>query len=359
MITPTAWSSGPVTVTDTAMLHKWPLTWQLLDDSLTEVAAGGLDSVGDSSTRVVFTPTAGLPVGIYTVRILGVDAGPGDDSVLAELVDAFAVITATPLDLPDGITLTWLDGWGAIRFTAVGMTSTQTVKLIGPGGVLVPIRGYETPDWHDGAGWGYSFEHPLGVAVRAGICEATDIVWQGGDDATITTPAGRAWLRDLHDPLLSMEVQVASTGDEERVARQTVHRIVGRPRPIVRWDVRSSRSGTITLRVDNGTVAGWVSTFRRRLDLLLESGRPLLLSIDQAYGFEPCYLSVGSYRMSRLGKRPRWACELNYEEVDNPTGAAVVPAEVTYGQAAQIPPGATYADWAATTYLGVATRTSV
>ena len=354
MITPTAWTSGPVTITEPGVLAD-AVTWRLVDpDTVAVVATGGVDTA--SSGSVVFTPGPGIPAGTYTVRVLD-----DTDTVLLELVSALAVIVASPPEIPDGVSLTWVDAWGAARFTAGGMGADQTVKLIGPGGVLVPIRGYETADWHQGSdvGYGYSFELPLGVSVRFGIVPVSAVTWGGGMEATITTPGDRAWLRDLYQPALSLSVQVASTGTEARTARQTVHRVVGRSHPVVRWDVRSGREGTLTLRLDNGSVTGWVATLKDQLDLLLESGRPLLLSLPLRFGFPPCYAAVGDYRLSRLGERARWACEHDYVEVDRPDTAAVVPAEVTYGEAAQIPPGATYADWAEVRYLDIATRRSV
>lgn len=355
MITPTAWAAGPVTITEPSGGLADVVTWQLVDPATAAVvASGGVDST--SSTTVMITPSPGIAADTYTVRLRD-----GGGVLVWEQVEALAVITAPPPDVPDGVSLTWIDGWGAVRFTAAGMGAADTVKLIGPGGVLVPIRGYETADWHAGSnvGYGYSFEMPLGVGVRFGICAVSAVTWAGGMEATITTPSGRSWLRDLHQPLLSLEVQVHSTGDEAREARQTVHRVVGRPNPIIRWDVRSGRAGTITLRVDNGTSTGWVTTARQRLDMLLQSGRPLLLSVPAVYDFAPCYLAVGSYKTTRLGKRARWQCDLDYVEVDSPATSAVVPAEVTYAEAAQIPPGATYADWAEVRYIDIATRRSL
>lgn len=357
MITPTVWASGPVAVTESAGLGGAG-TWQLIDPATgTVLFTGFVDSA--AADRVTFTPFGATP-GTYTVALLDTTGAQ-----ILRYVSAFAVVTTAPVGLPDGITVEWVDGWGAVRFKAGGMAANETVKMAGPGGILVPIRGYETADWHAGStdGFGYAFEMPLGVNVVFRIVDAAATTHTPGilaGDGLITTPENRAWLRDLHQPTLSLEVAVVSTGDEEQAGRQTVHKVAGRSKPIVRWDVREGRAGTVTLKVENVYPnTNWYTTYRDRLDLLLSSGRPLLLSMCHTKGFPPCYLTVSAVRYSRVSGRARWACELDYIEVDNPAFIDVIlPVEVTYAQAQLIPPGATYADWATTTYLDIATRTS-
>lgn len=351
---PTAWTAGPVEIEQPGGGLATAATWELVNpDDAAVVQAGGVDSA--EATKVIFTPLA-PPVDVYTVVVRD-DAG----AELARLTNAFAVITAAAATVPPGITLEWVDYLGAVMFTVGGMSPTQTVRIIGPGDVLYPIRGYETAEWHAGgaAGFGYAFEMPLGVWVRFGVAEVTDTVWPYDNaEASVETPEGRAWLRDLHDPLLSLEVVVSDTGDELQPARQTVHKISGRPRPIVRWDVREARQGTVTLRVEHEDVDYWTETFRDRLGRLLATGRPLLLTMCHSKGFPPLYAAFTDVSTRRLGTRARWAVALTYIEVDNPTTVQVlIPTRVSYGQAQQIPPGAKYADWATVNYLDVATRT--
>lgn len=355
MITPTVWTSGPVVLTETTGLADADV-WQLINpDTDVVVATGGVDSA--TAGQIVFTPDTPVVEDVYTVVVL--------DTTGAEIIrypSALAVLAATPPSIPDGVQLEWVDDWGAVRFTVGGMAADETVRLIGPGNVLIPIRGYETGEWHVGSdeGYGFAFEMPLGVTVGFGIAKVGALTWQGGLFATIVTPEGRAWLRDLHNPLLSLEVVVSSTGTEAKPARQTIHEISGRPKPIVRWDVRGGRRGTIILRVENSANDFWVKTNRDKLDDLLETGRPLLLSLCHTKGFAPCYMAVGDYRPTRLGTLARWSVELDYVEVDNPTSVdVIIPTEVTWEQAQQIPPNATWADWAAVRWIDIATRTSV
>ena len=94
------------------------------------------------------------------------------------------------------------------------------------------------------------------------------------------------------------------------------------------------------------------------MDLLLSSGRPLLLSMCANLGFHPCYMAVADATYTRAGKGATWALQLDYVEVDNPTALGVYPvAEITYAYAQQIPPDAVYSDWTPVTYLDIATRT--
>lgn len=172
---------------------------------------------------------------------------------------------------------------------------------------------------------------------------------------------GEAWLRDILQPILSQPVSVLSTGDERRVSRQATYDIAGKPNPVVVWDSRTSRQGTITLAVQDHPVTGvWsTDTARDRMDALLSTGRPLLLSMCANLGFHPCYMAVADATYTRIGKGATWALQLDYVEVDNPVALGVYPVpDVTYAYAQQIPPNALYDDWTSVTYYDIATRTS-
>ena len=136
-------------------------------------------------------------------------------------------------------------------------------------------------------------------------------------------------------------MSVVSTGDERRVARQAVYDIAGKPNPVVVWDSRTSRQGTVTLAVQNTPQTGvWsTDTHRARMDLLLSSGRPLLLSMCANLGFEPCYMAVADATYTRVGTGATWALQLDYVEVDNPSALGVYPvAEITYAYAQRFRP---------------------
>lgn len=235
------------------------------------------------------------------------------------------------------LSLDWWEDYGAVRFTATAVPAGSTIYIIAPGDRLQTIRGYEDDSWHSagGPGLGYSFEMPMGVVVRYGIAPVGSISWPGsGEQAAIFTPQNQAWLRDLYDPTLSQKVTVMSTGDENRPARQSVLRIAGRPKPVVLWDVREARQGTIILVIENDPDANpvlWRITEKDKIDTLLDTGRPLLLSLCQSKDFPPCYMAVTESTYVRLGKEAAWMLSLTYVEIDNPVDVAVmIPPEFTY-----------------------------
>lgn len=260
------------------------------------------------------------------------------------------------------LTLTWWVDYGAVRFSATTIPAGSTVFIIGPGEVLQPIRGYEDDSWHapGGAGFGYSFEMPMGVVVRYGIAPVGSQVWPGaGDQAAILTPQNQAWLRDLYDPSMSRRVSVISTGDESRPARQAVLKVSGRAKPVVLWDVREARQGVIRLVIsdDTSNPVLWQTTEKDRIDALLDTGRPLLLSLCQTKDFPPCYMAVTDSTYVRVGQKAQWFLDLTYVEIDNPVQVPVmVPPEVTYQERQTGNP--TYQVWLNTygTYLGLTTE---
>jgi hypothetical protein len=260
------------------------------------------------------------------------------------------------------LTLTWWPDYGAVRFLCDEIPTGSTVFIIGPGEVLQSIRGYEDDTWHapNGPGVGYSFEMPMGVIVRYGIAPMGATSWPGaGVQAAILTPQNQAWLRDLYDPTMSRRVAVVSTGEESRPARQSVLRVSGRAKPVVLWDVREARQGTITLAIQNDSTYPtlWQTTEKDLVDRLLDTGRPLLLSLCQSKDFPPCYMAVTDSTYARVGSKAQWLLQLTYVEIDNPVDVPVmIPAEVTYEDRMVGDP--TYQTWLNTfpDYLAVATE---
>jgi hypothetical protein len=272
--------------------------------------------------------------------------------------------------------LDWVPSQGAVRFSVYDVLDDDrtTVKRVNPGGTLTAIRGYPDGTWHGTSGLGYDYEAPMSVYVRYAICDrdARNLM-----DTMITaviftqTPGrtnGEAWLRDVLQPILSRPVSVVSTGEEVYAARQTVLDVAGKRTPYVVWDSRQARQGTVTL-VTKNTVVPTVysdSTERDKLEALFATGRPLLLSMCANKGFRNAYLAIDSVSFVRVGNGPTWIIDMAYFEVDNPTGLGVnIVPEVTYAIAQQLPPGATYQDWAGTgigdgvRYFDVATRTTL
>jgi hypothetical protein len=246
-------------------------------------------------------------------------------------------------------------GIGGTGPRAVGSTFDIRHVMIAKGGTAVTYFAGDTPDTvaYDYA-WAGAANNS--TSTRAPLIAVASVFTQTPGRAN-----GEAWLRDILQPVLSQPVSVVSTGDERRVARQAVYDIAGKPNPVVVWDSRTSRQGTITLAVQNEPVTGvWNNdTERDRMDLLLSSGRPLLLSMCANVGFHPCYMAVADATYTRVGDGATWALQLDYVEVDNPSALGVYPvAEITYAYAQTIPPDAIYSDWTTATYLDIATRTA-
>lgn len=275
------------------------------------------------------------------------------------------------------LTLDWVASQGAVRFTVLDIADdgVTTVKRVNPGGTLAAVRGYPDGTWHGTSGLGYDYEEPLGVYVTYALVNRDATNLKSTDPVAVIfteTPGrmnGEAWLRDVMQPILSRPISVVSTGDEVYEARQSVLDIAGKRTPYVVWDSRSARQGTITLVVWN-TIKYPAryddATDRLKLEALFSTGRPLLLSVCSKIGFTNAYLAIAAVTFSRVGTGPKWLVQLDYVEVDNPTGlqVTIVP-EVTYAIAQQLPPSATYQSWAGTgvgdglTYYQVATRTTV
>ena len=250
------------------------------------------------------------------------------------------------------LVLTWRDDDGSVRFEVEGMLPTDTVRMVGPSNRLEALRGYEDEQWHEGStvGYGYHYEMPLGMDVWYCVADVNeDYLLASMTKAMITTPDNEAWLRDLANPSMSQQVNVVSTDDEVRQGRQTIVTIAGRSNPISLYDIRLSRSGTLTLLVNNALGQQWGDTSKDHLDALLYSGRPLLFSMCMSKGFPPLYMAASDATYTKIasGGKPTWLCKINYQEVDNPSdvGLTVAP-EVTWDIARSMPvPSATFQDW--------------
>src|SRR6185312_13213669 len=110
-----------------------------------------------------------------------------------------------------------------------------------------------------------------------------------------------------------------------------------------------SRSGTLTLLVNNGPGQQWGDTSKDHMDALLYSGRPLLFSMCMSKGFPPLYLAASDATYTKIasGGKPTWLLKINYQEVDNPSdvGLTIAP-EVTWDLARSMPvPSASFQDW--------------
>jgi hypothetical protein len=213
------------------------------------------------------------------------------------------------------LSVTWNTMYGYAFFDARNVPAGYTIKrvdVVTPP-QLVEVIGYANGAWAaSGSGLGEDYRTPIGERVTYVLAPITSYV----DDASyvraaIDVPGNQAWLRDVANPVLSLQVIVVDTGEEQRDAYQNVYEISGRMLPLVVHDIRLSRRGTVTLFVPDRYT-------RTKIDVLLDTGDPLLLNVCSDLLWTPCYMAIGTATYARYGNRDRWTLALEYVEVDDP-----------------------------------------
>jgi hypothetical protein len=262
------------------------------------------------------------------------------------------------------MTAEFIYSYGAVRLEVTGMAAGGgglVVKRGLPAGPqdagpwhLESIRGFDNAATWPGpgasAGLVYDFEMPLGIVVHYVLVPAATTTASAADaheKVSVATPGNLAWLRDPMQPVLSQPVWVVSTDPEARTGRQTIYSVVNKKAPVVVWDVRQARSGTVQLLVRDEPGDFYQQTRRDAMDLLLDSGRPLLLSLCASKDFDPCWMAIQDVTYTRVGSGATWTLDLAYNEVDNPVALGItIPPEMTYEVGLGVPvAGATYQDW--------------
>ncbi|MFI6444711.1 hypothetical protein [Kitasatospora sp. NPDC050543] len=221
-------------------------------------------------------------------------------------------------------------GYG-VRIFVQGLTTDGRTKWglwrIGPDGSQTPVRGYtgdltSTTITSDLA-VAEDYEAPLGVAVSYYAK-----VWTIGTDwiaytsDQLTVPALGELTVLLKDPVIparNLALVVTTLPTWKRSARQGVHAIRGRARPVILTDVRAARAGSLTL--STATEAE-----RDALWWLLDSGHTLLAQWPSTWSEPDTYLQVGDAEETRLSDyapQPDRGWTLELTEVDRPVGALV------------------------------------
>ncbi|MEU8840235.1 hypothetical protein AB0D97_14040 [Streptomyces roseus] len=191
-------------------------------------------------------------------------------------------------------------------------------------GAMTPIRGESgdmvaVPITGDVA-VAADYEAPLGVPIRYHLR-----VYTGSDYLRTTSrpislpepPVTDIVVKDPSQPVRSLTLTVDTVPDWSRAARQGVHQVTGRTTPIVISDVRTSRTGTMTV----------VTATRdeiTRLWWLLETGDTLLIQWPSTWGEQDVYVQVGDVTETHILRWAKyqdrtWALPLT--EVDRPIGA--------------------------------------
>ncbi|MFF1684504.1 MULTISPECIES: hypothetical protein [unclassified Streptomyces] len=174
------------------------------------------------------------------------------------------------------------------------------------------------------------YEAPLGVPVQWRVTIQAPVGTQRqsftSDALTLDAETLDVWLKDPGLPARSCSATVQTLPDWQRSARQGVNQVRGRARPIVISDVRSSRTGSVTLVTHT-------EEERDALWWVLDSGRTLLLQWPPGWGERDVYVSIGEVteaHVTELAEHSDRAWTLALTEVDRPFGGIVGSADRTW-----------------------------
>lgn len=262
------------------------------------------------------------------LRILGVPSGA------TRYVDSISVTNDGLGVIADLVP----DAYGA-RITMQGMTtgsySYWSLSRMLPDGTLTPVRGSagdltKVPLTGDLA-VAEDYEAPLGVPVvyYLKLYTGSSYLAYAADSITLPEPPDNSVV--IKDPGLPARhttavVQKGGLPDWQRAARQGINPVRGRSRPIVISDVRTSRTGSMTLvteTADDLAAMWW----------LLETGNTLLIQWPTEWGEVDAYVSIGDVTEAHIAEYAAysdrtWSVPLT--EVDRPVGGITGSASRTW-----------------------------
>lgn len=216
--------------------------------------------------------------------------------------------------------------------TTGGFTTWGLWRMM-PDGTTTPVRG-ATSDMtmltvvgDDAVAEDY--EAPLGTPVQylVKLWTGTAYLSATSTPTTLPTPPDtEVVIKDPQQPARWTTATVETVPDWQRSARQGVNPIRGRSRPIIISDVRSSRTGQITLVTET-------DGDRDQLWWVLESGAPLLIQWPTTWHESDMYVAVGDVVEAHLTPVATyadrgWTAPLT--EVDRPVGGVVGSADRTW-----------------------------
>lgn len=224
---------------------------------------------------------------------------------------------------------TELTGQYAAQISIQGLTTqseaTYDVDRMMPDGTLVPVRG-QSGDLIGQSIVGNlavvtDYEAPLGVPVRWYVRtyggSGGGVLTYTTDPLTLSEPdANYMVIKDPGLPARNMVAMVGQAPDWQRKAAQGIYQPRGSDTPIIRYDVRQSRTGTLTLST-------WTDADRQKMAWLLATGNTLLLQAAHGLGWDDIYVQVGDVaepRFSTLASEPGRTWTLPLTEVARPVG---------------------------------------
>ncbi|OKI19308.1 hypothetical protein [Streptomyces sp. CB03911] len=319
-------------------------------------------------TSATWTATAGTwtssatvdlaPVGAVSLRPSIVRSGStaGDvwylDKILITAGGLAAV--ATPITAAYGASI-------SIQGLTTGGRTRWGLWRVAPDGAQTPVRGYLgdlTAETVTGdVTIVEDYEAPLGVPVAYYVKgwtapAGTDWVAFTTDQITLAGPNELSVvLKDPSIPSRNLALTVTTPPSWKRSARQGVHSIRGRARPVILTDVRAARTGTLVLSTQT-------EAERNAVWWLLESGHTLLAQWPPGWSEPDAYFQVGDAdegRPSEYAPQTDREWTLALTEVDRPIGGLVGSAGRTWQTVKDA-----YATWADvlshySTWLGVLT----
>ncbi|WP_228973403.1 hypothetical protein [Streptomyces sp. DH12] len=288
---------------------------------------------------------------LLTVGMRFLAPAAGDVFYVDEVLVAVGGIAAIP-DPIDGV-------YGAaisVQGLTTGGYTYWGLWRMGPDGALTPVRGphgdLTQSEITGDIDIAHDFEAPLGVRIRYYLKLWTGSAYAAFTSDSIVIPEPdptMVVIKDPGQPARQTTAVVATLPDWSRSARQGVNPIRGRARPIVIADVRTSRTGTLTLVTETAADAD-------QLWWVLETGATLLLQWPPFWGERDIYVQVGDVTEAHIvayaehGDRT-WSLPLT--EVDRPIGGIAGSATRTWQTVID-----EHADWLAAlqsteTWLGV------
>lgn len=219
--------------------------------------------------------------------------------------------------------------------TTGGPTWTWSLTRVVAGQPEQPVRGW-TGDLTDQPTVGdvavvTDYEAPLGVATSWYVRTTNPVppgsISYGSDPLTLDAEELSVWLKDPGLPARSVRAVVSTPLPTwTRAARQGVNVVRGRTRPVVISDVRTSRTGSLTLvtETDADLDALW---------WVLDTGGPLLVQWPPGWGQRDMYVSVGDVSEAPIVDPASftdrvWVLPLT--EVDRPVGGMAGSADRTW-----------------------------
>lgn len=174
------------------------------------------------------------------------------------------------------------------------------------------------------------YEAPLGIPLQYRVkLWTTSAEYLDASSAPIVLPEPPDTEVVIKDPALPARwttAVVETLPDWQRAARQGVNYVRGRARPVIRTDVRSSRTGQITLVTPDAEA-------RDQLWWLLDTGNTLLIQWPAGWHEADMYVQVGDVTEAHVVTPAQyadreWTAALT--EVDRPIGGIVGSADRTW-----------------------------